>query len=310
MRLEQVFTGRGAPVLMTHVYYGDPNKDFSIKQVKALLAGGADIIELGIPFSDPTADGPVFQRACRRALENGTTPQDVIRGIADIREQGILSPILITSYYNIIHRMGTARFLKRIKEAGADGVIIPNLPLEESDEMLEEAGKAGISVIFLVAPTTTDERLKRILRVASGFLYLVSVTGTTGAREDLGKGTLDLVKRVRKHSDIPLLVGFGISTPEHAAQVVDAGADGVIIGSAIGRIYEQNLDEPESTLAKIEVFARRIKGTTINGLAKHKSTKCTHSYIGSENTTTGLNITSEIPGNTTRRDELHGNQRC
>jgi len=228
--------------------------------VRSLVQGGVDIIELGIPFSDPTADGPVFQRACRRALENKVTPDDVIDGIRQIRSRGISNPIIITTYYNIIFRMGLRRFADRIKDAGADGLIVPNLPFEEADELLEECRDVGLHLIFLVAPTTTDRRLKEILKRASGFLYLVSVTGVTGVRDALGRSTLELVTRVREHSNIPLMVGFGISTQEQVSQVVQAGADGVIVGSAIGRLYEKDLTRPENTLGSIQAFTKEIKG--------------------------------------------------
>jgi tryptophan synthase alpha chain len=248
-----------SPVFMAHVYYGDPTIEFSLRQVETLIRGGVDIIELGIPFSDPTADGPVFQRACQRALENDVTPDNVIEGIRQIRSLGITNPIIVTTYYNIIFRMGIQLFVDRIKDAGAVGLIVPNIPFEEADELLDACKEVGLHLIFLVAPTTTERRLKEILKRASGFLYLVSVTGVTGARDNLEESTLGLVRRVREYSDIPLMVGFGISTPEHASQVVRAGANGVIVGSAIGSIYERDLAKPENTLGGIQAFTKGIK---------------------------------------------------
>lgn len=258
MRLIELFS-KGEPVYMAHMYYGDPNESFSKKAIKTLCDNGVDIIEFGIPFSDPTSDGPVFQRACERALKGGMTPSKAIAGLKSLRESGITKPIIVTSYYNIVYHNGVDNFIKTIKDAGADGLIVPNVPYEEADPLLEAGEKHGVDIIFLVAPTTPDRRLKEILKRAKGFVYVVSVTGVTGTRKDVQDSTLDLVKRVRKYSSIPLLVGFGISKPEHARDIVAAGADGIITGSAIALIYEKSLDKPESYLAEISAFAKSIK---------------------------------------------------
>jgi len=244
---------------MAHVYYGDPSEGFSLKEIKALCDSGVSIIELGIPFSDPTADGPVFQRACERALKAGMTPSKTIESISKLRDEGITQPIVVTSYYNIIYHMGVGSFVKRIKDAGACALIVPDVPIEEADDLLEASEQNGIDIIFLVAPTTPDDRLEKILSVARGFVYVVSVAGVTGARESLHEATLRLIERVRAHSDIPLLVGFGISKQEQATAGVSAGADGVITGSAIGSIYEQYLDDPDASLDEIRAFARSIR---------------------------------------------------
>lgn len=263
-RIEQVFTNGRA--LMAHVYFGDPTPKFSIRQIKAMVAGGVDIIELGIPFSDPTADGPVFQDACKRALARGTTPEDVFDGLLEIRGAGIESPVVITTYYNIVQKMGEQKFVSRIAGAGADGVIVPDLPLEESQKLQTLCKEADLSFIYLIAPTTTGERLAAIAEQASGFIYLVSVTGVTGARENLSTGTGDLISKVKDQTDVPVLVGFGVSTPEHAGELVNAGADGVIVGSAFGKLYEGNLgspEGPEASLSSITSFASSIKDALI-----------------------------------------------
>jgi len=258
MRLKQLFSKENA-VYMAHFYYGDPNENFSQKAIKTICENGVDIIEFGIPFSDPTADGPVFQRACERALKSKMTPVKAINGIKKLRLEGFTQPIVVTSYYNPIIHMGVERFIKNIKSAGADALIVPNVPYEEADILLKFGRKNDIDIIFLVAPTTPEKRLKEILNRATGFVYIITITGVTGARESLSDSTLSLVKRVRKYTDIPLLAGFGISKKEHAKAVVSAGADGVITGSVLGKIYEKNINNPEMTLPELAKKVREIK---------------------------------------------------
>jgi len=257
---------REEAVYMAHVYYGDPNENFSLKLIKALCENGVDIIEFGIPFSDPTADGPVFQRACERALNAGMTPRKAINGIKKLRKDGVKKPIIVTSYYNIIFHMGVENFMRNIKEAGADGLIAPNVPFEEADSLLEAGEKHGIDIIFLIAPTTPEKRFKEILKRARGFVYVIAVTGVTGARESLQEMTLKLIKKVHRHSKIPFVVGFGISELKHVKSVITGGADGVITGSAIGRIYEKYLDAPEKALPEIKTFAKNIKDGCREGI--------------------------------------------
>lgn len=259
MRLEKLFSRQSAGIYMAHVYYGDPCEDFSIKAINILCKNGVDIIEFGIPFTDPTADGPVFQRACERAIKEGMTPKKAINGIKKLREAGLNQPIVVTSYYNPILHTGVTNFIKKIKSAGADGLIVPNVPYEEADSLLRAGNKYGINIIFLVAPTTPEKRLKEILNRAKGFVYIVTVTGVTGKRENLLDSTLKLVKRVRKYTDIPLMAGFGISKKEHAKAVVSAGANGAITGSVLGEIYEKNLENPYITLPHLAKIAREIK---------------------------------------------------
>jgi tryptophan synthase alpha chain len=262
MNLENKFKelqNKGEGAHMPHVYFGDPNEEFSLKLLETLVENGADILEFGIPFSDPTADGPTFQAVCERALEKGMTPNRCIEGIKKLRAKGIENPIVVTTYYNIPYVMGVGKFLNRIKEAGAQAIIVPNVPVEEADVLIAEGKKNNIHPIFQIAPTTTEKRLKKITDVASGFLYVIGVEGVTGVRESIGDSTLKLVKRVRKHTDMPLLAGFGISTKQQAAAVVSAGADGAIVGSAYARIYEKNLNNPEQTLPNIASLVKEIK---------------------------------------------------
>ena len=250
---------RGEGAFMPHVYYGDPNPLFSRQLIKTLAENGADLVEFGIPFSDPTADGPTFQAACERALGNGITPPKCIQGIRLLRETGLTIPLIVTTYYNIPYAMGIGRFFEEIKSAGAQGVIVPNLPFEEAEDMLEEGKKRGIHVILQVAPTTTEERLKRITDTASGFLYVMNVEGVTGARDSVSGSTLKLIKRVRRHTEIPLMAGFGISIGEQAETLMAAGADGVIAGSIFAKIYERSIGKPETALEAIAKLVTQIK---------------------------------------------------
>jgi len=268
MNLEEKFQelkSKGEGAHMPHVYYGDPDEEFSLRLIETLVENGADILEFGIPFSDPTADGPTFQAVCERALENGVTPTKCIQGIKKLRERGVENPIVVTTYYNIPYVTGVGNFLNRIREAGAQAIIVPNVPVEEADVLLAEGKKSGVHIIFQIAPTTTEDRLKKIADIASGFLYVINVEGVTGVRESLADSTLKLVKRVRRHTDMPLLAGFGISNRQQASNVVAAGADGAIAGSCYAKIYEKNLEEPEETLPEIAHLVGQIKQGCIEG---------------------------------------------
>jgi tryptophan synthase alpha chain len=256
---------------MPHIYYGDPHEEFSLRLVETLVKNGSDIIEFGIPFSDPTADGPTFQAVCERALENGVTPFKCIHGIRKLRDIGIENPIVVTTYYNIPYVVGVGAFLNEIKEAGAEAIIVPNLPVEEADFLLAEGKRSGVHAIFQVAPTTTEGRLKKIADIAAGFLYVINVEGVTGARESLADSTVKLVQRVRKYTDLPLLAGFGISNRQQASAVVAAGADGAIAGSAYAKIYETNLEKPEETLPEVARLVGQIKQGCIEGYRQRAS---------------------------------------
>lgn len=269
MRLQKLFSTRNG-VYMAHMYYGDPSADFSLKAMKLMCDHGVDIIEFGIPFSDPNADGPVFQRACERALKAGMTPKKAIQGIEKLRKTGLKQPIVVTSYYNPILHMGVDCFVKDIRNAGADALIVPNVPFEEADMLLDAGKTHDINIIFLVAPTTPERRLREIIHRAQGFLYVVTVTGVTGVRDSLLDSTLELVRRVKNHTDIPLMGGFGISTRDHAKAVVAAGANGAITGSVIGKIYEKHIETPEKTLPEITRVVREIKEGCLEGVKKQK----------------------------------------
>jgi len=217
---------------------GYPQRDSYRQLIPALLEGGFDLMEIGVPFSDPLADGPTIQRASTTALSNGTTLRDCIDAVRNLRAEGIAAPLVFMSYYNPILAMGLDQFAGAAAEAGLDGLIVPDLPPEESDELLQVLEPAGIDPIFLVAPTSTDDRLAAVAARARGFIYCVSLTGVTGARQDLTTGLPEYLARVRRHTDLPLVVGFGVSRPEHVQSLRQA-ADGAVVGSAIVDLLER-----------------------------------------------------------------------
>lgn len=225
-RLSETFAKRKA--LITFVTAGDPSLSATEKLIAQLEKAGADIIELGVPFSDPLADGPVIQASHLRALKKNVSLADVFKLVARIRKKTQI-PICFMLSYNLVLKYGTDKFYQQAAKVGVDGVIVPDLPPEESPVASQ---LSPVNTIFLVAPTSTDGRIKLAAESASGFLYLISITGITGKREKLAEDLQQLVARVRKHSQIPVAIGFGISKPAHAAQVARI-ADGVIVGSAI-----------------------------------------------------------------------------
>jgi tryptophan synthase alpha chain len=234
-RIEQVFANlkrAGAAAFMPYHAMGYPNRQASLEVIVALAEAGADLFEIGIPHSDPLADGPTIQTATYAALVGGTTVADCLQMVRELRARGVEKPFCAMSYYNPILAYGEERFVAAAAEAGIDGLIVPDLPPGES-ELLEPACRAaGLATIYMLAPTSTEERIKTVARHATGFVYLVSVTGITGAREELPSDLLAFIKRVRRHTELPLAVGFGIGTGPQAAQVAEI-ADGVVVGSAL-----------------------------------------------------------------------------
>ncbi len=248
---------KGEGVLIAFVTAGDPNPKLT-PQIVQTLAKHADIIELGIPFSDPIADGPTIQGATDRALKAGTTPETVCEIINQIHSTSEI-PIVVLTYYNIVFKRGVDKFVRDFTAAGMDGIIIPDLPVEEVGEVLKATRKYGADLILLVAPTTTPERLKRICDVSSGFLYVVSLLGVTGAREQLSGLVKPLIADVRKISRVPIAVGFGISNPEHVKEVIKAGADGAIVGSAFINLITKNLENQQKMLQELDQFGKILK---------------------------------------------------
>lgn len=226
-RIDSAFTNK--PIFMPYFPLGYPDLDTSIDVIEALARNGADLIEVGLSFSDPLADGPVIQQATQIALEKGITVKKSLEAVMELRRRGVDIPLILMGYYNPMLAYGLAKFVRDAAQAGADGFIIPDLPAEESKEFEDVAG--DLPLIRMLAPTTPPERMEQIARSAKGFIYLVSVTGITGERKSLAEGLGDLIAQVREHTSAPVCVGFGISTPEQAREV-GRMADGVIVGSA------------------------------------------------------------------------------
>jgi len=237
------------PSLIAYVTCGDPGLATTREVILAAIDAGASVIELGVPFSDPLADGPVIQRASGRALKHGTSLQGVLTLAAEIREHSQSVGLVIFSYLNPILRMGLAKFCQVARLAGIDGTLITDLPVEESAEYLREARKNDLATIFLAAPTSTDQRLKLIAQVSTGFIYAISRTGVTGARQQMTGDAQSLVKRIRRFTKLPVAVGFGISTPAQFA-AVGKFADGAVVGSAIVQLIEQNPGREAATVAE------------------------------------------------------------
>jgi tryptophan synthase alpha chain len=241
------------PALVAYITCGDPDLAASRDIALAAIAAGASVIELGVPFSDPLADGPVIQRASRRALRHRTSLFQVIDLGKEIRRQS-RAGLIIFSYLNPILRMGYEKFTAALQDAGIDGALITDLPVEEADDYLRQMRQRKLATIFLAAPTSTDERLKRIADVSSGFVYAVSRTGVTGARQEMAHDARKLVRRLRKYTKLPIALGFGISTAEQFA-AVGKFADAVVVGSAIVQTIENN---PGSEARSVAEFIRQL----------------------------------------------------
>jgi len=236
------------PALITFITAGDPNIKATLNFMLT-LDKYADVIELGIPFSDPMADGRTIQRANVRALKAGAKVRDVFEVVKRFREYSD-TPIVLMTYYNPVYRRGVERFVREAKDAGADGLIIVDLPVEEASDYLNICEKYGIGTVFLAAPNTSDERLRLIDEASSAFVYLISLYGTTGARERVSELAFKLIKRAKRICRKPLAVGFGVSKAEHVSELIKAGADGVVVGSALVEIIEKHGEEASEELKK------------------------------------------------------------
>lgn len=236
------------PSLVAYVTCGDPDLATTREIVLAAIEAGASIIELGVPFSDPLADGPVIQRASERALKNNVSLMQVIQLAAEVRKKS-QAGLIIFSYLNPILKMGISRFAAAIADAGMDGALLTDLPVEEAGGYLETMRRRDLATVFLAAPTSTDQRLKLISQVSTGFIYAVSRTGVTGARKQLPEDAQNLVQRIRKFTKLPVAVGFGVSTPEQFAAVGEF-ADGVAVGSAIVETIERNPGKEAESVAE------------------------------------------------------------
>lgn len=252
---------RGQCALIPFITAGDPNLQTTAQALQVLDRNGADLIELGIPYSDPLADGPVIQAAATRALQQGTRLEQVLEMLKTISPQ-LKAPIILFTYYNPILNRGIETFFQEIAAAGAKGLVVPDLPLEEVEGVLQAAQKAGIEVILLVAPTTPQTRIAAIAEQSQGFIYLVSVTGVTGMRSQIESRLQGLITDLKSVTDKSIGVGFGISEPSQAHQVMEWGADAVIVGSAfVKRLAEGS---PEQGLQAIETFCRSLRAALAN----------------------------------------------
>ena len=254
--------------LIPYIMAGDPDLATTRRLILEMEKAGCDIIELGAPFSDPLADGPTIQKAAIRSLKNGTSIRDVLGLVADIRTESSI-PLIIMTYYNLIFKYGEERFVNDAAAAGLDGVILPDLPPEEAGELASLSKKAGLDMIFLVAPTSTDERIRLVSRISQGFVYYVSLTGVTGARGGVQQSVHESLLKIKAVTDKPVAVGFGISTPDQAAQVANWGADAVIVGSAIVKVMEENVGSPE-LITKASAFVHALKEGVLAGHGEQK----------------------------------------
>ena len=252
MTLESAFD---EPAFVPYLAAGDPDYERSLAYVEALAAGGADVIELGLPFSEPIAEGPTIQEAIVRALESGMTPERFFEFVSDL---DVDVPLVCMTYYNLVYQYGTEAgprpFVERAALEGIAGFVVPDLPAEEARPLRDACDEFGLDLVFIVAPTTRGERLERMRDLVSGYVYVQARLGTTGAREDVSDQTEDSLARVADW-EVPKAVGFGIKTGDHAERIVSAGADGVIVGSALVDIVAEGTENDDST----EEVARRLR---------------------------------------------------
>ncbi|HEY9804257.1 MAG TPA: tryptophan synthase subunit alpha [Leptolyngbyaceae cyanobacterium] len=266
----QVLRQRQQCALIPFITAGDPDLETTAEALRILDRNGADFIELGVPYSDPLADGPVIQAAATRALQKGTKLEQVLEIVADV-SPSLQAPIILFTYYNPILHRGIKSFLATIAAVGVRGLVVPDLPLEEAEELITTAASFNIEVILLVAPTSSQDRIEAIASQSQGFIYLVSVTGVTGIRSQIQDRVQHLVTDLRKVTDKPIGVGFGISGPEQARQVKEWGADAVIVGSAfVKRLAEGS---PAEGLQAIEQLSHELKAAIVPALQPVGSAK-------------------------------------
>lgn len=257
-RLAEGFDRHGRTALIAFTVAGDPDQERSARIATTLAASGADLLELGMPFSDPTADGPVIERADGRALQSGMSPERLLDLVRDVRTESAI-PIVLLCYFNVLHRYGVDRFCRDAAAAGLDGILCVDLPIEQSGELQPACRAAGLERVLMAAPATGDGRLAWIGEGAEGFVYVVSTAGVTGIRDHVPDTIAPLIARLRRVTSRPLAVGFGISAPEQARAVAAAGADGVIVGSAIVRLVEENLDDDTAMLAALAEYIGTLR---------------------------------------------------
>ncbi len=266
-RIEQAFTKakeEGRAAFIAYICAGDPNIETSLKASLALLESGTDILELGVPFSDPLADGLTNQLAAQRALEAGTTQEDVFQLAREIRKVNAVTPIIFYTYYNLMFSNGLDDYIRTAKEAGVDGLLVLDLPPEEANDHLESCQRYDMKTVFLLAPTTPPERAKYIAKHATGFVYYVTRTGVTGVRDKLADDMEEMVGMLREATDKPLAIGFGISKREQVNAVAQL-ADGVIVGSVIVNTIKDNLGDEEAIIREMSsLVSDLVAGTKVN----------------------------------------------
>lgn len=251
---------KGEKALICYVVAGDPDTERTVHLVAGLAEAGVDAVELGIPFSDPLADGPSIQAASQRALEGGMTTARTLEAVRGIRARAPDLPLILMTYYNPLLRYGLERYAAEARTAGADGHIVTDLTPEEADDWKKISTEQGLDTIFLLAPTSTEARIARVAALSTGFVYCVSRTGVTGAREDIPAELTDVVGRIKAHTDLPVFVGFGISRPEHVSSVCGF-ADGAVVGSALVSLIHRERDSPD-LLIRVQDYVRSLKAAT------------------------------------------------
>jgi len=260
-RLETCFTNlreQGKTALIPYIAAGDPTIDLTVPLMHSMVEAGANVLELGVPFSDPMADGPVIQRATERALQYDTNLHDVFEMVRTFRQNDNKTPIILMGYLNPIEVMGYERFIKEANSAGVDGVLTVDLPPEEAESFTALCVTEGLNPIYLIAPTTSSDRMKMIAKFASGFVYYVSIKGVTGAANLNFEEVSARVKTIRKHIKLPVGVGFGIKDAASASKVAES-ADAVVIGSAIINLIEHNLKTPAKVINKVSAFVAEVR---------------------------------------------------
>ncbi|KAF5738883.1 tryptophan synthase alpha chain chloroplastic-like [Tripterygium wilfordii] len=248
---------QGKVALIPYITAGDPDLSVTAEVLKILASSGSDIIELGVPYSDPLADGPVIQAAATRSLARGTNLDAILSMLREVIPQ-VSSPISLFTYYNPILKRGIDKFMSTVKDVGVKGLVVPDVPLEECDHLRMEAVKNKLELVLLTTPSTPKDRMKDIVEASEGFIYLVSTLGVTGARANISGRVQHLLQEIKEATTKPVAVGFGVSKPEHVAQVAGWGADGVIIGSAIVKLLG-DAKSPEEGLKELETFMRSLK---------------------------------------------------
>jgi tryptophan synthase alpha chain len=263
-RISEAFSSKGKDrgLLITYTMGGYPSYQLAKKICKTLAEGGSDILELGIPFSDPIADGPSIQNASAHSISIGIKPIDVLELARSVRARYDM-PIVLMTYYNIIYSAGTERFISKAREFGADGLIVPDILMEEADELIEQGKRKKVDIIPMASPVTGRSRLRNIANKGTGFLYLVSTLGVTGARDRLPQTITNILKFVKSNAkSLPVAVGFGISNPEQVRLLMNGGADGVVVGSAIIDRINRNLGNEERALTELKEFVASMREAT------------------------------------------------